>query len=450
MGKWSPYAKKVGIYQIRNVFNGRVYIGSSFDIAARWREHKYDLRMNRHRNQHLQNAYNKYGKDAFVYEVLEILDEDQKELQFEREQYWIDLKEACNKTKGYNIQKEVLVVPRATKKVVCLETKEVFNSLEEAGKTKGINSGSISCCCNKRKLKQTGGYHWRFYDEYVNMTEEEIEEVINDKWKRIVCLETGEVFKSYHETGLKKCSVQNCCSQTAKGNIIACFGKHYLYKEDYDKLSKDRIDSIINYKPEGYKGSGEVVCLETMITYKNAREASLKTGIVDSGIIYACLGKYKTYKTYHWLFKKEFDKLTKDQIEDILLTSSWGKPVICLETGKKFKSAREAAKYMNVHTSLMCAACKGKVFSIHKFHFLYKETYDNLSKTEIIKILNQKRKDEKACKDKIRKKVRCVETGEIFNSVTEAAKSVGSATSNISKCCKTPKYICKGYHWEYV
>ena len=108
MGKKSEYFKKTGIYQIRNTVNGMIYIGSSINIAARWREHKYDLNMNKHRNQHLQSAYNKYGKDAFVYEVLEVLDEGSKEKQFEREQYWIDLKEACNKKKDITFRMRFL------------------------------------------------------------------------------------------------------------------------------------------------------------------------------------------------------------------------------------------------------------------------------------------------------------------------------------------------------
>lgn len=450
MGKKSEYFRKIGIYQIRNIINGMVYIGSSMDISTRWREHKYDLRMNNHRNQHLQNAYNKYGKDAFVYEVLELIDEENKDQQFEREQYWIDLKEACNKKKGYNIQSEVLIVPKISKKVVCLETKEIFESLEEAGRAKGISSGSISCCCNKRKLKQTGGYHWMFYDEYINMTEEEIEKVLYNKWKRIVCLETGEIFKSYHETGINKCTVQNCCTQTACGNIRNCFGKHYLYKEDYDKLSEKQIKDIIDYKPEGYKGSGRVVCLETGKVYRNAREASLKTGVPSCGILYCCYGKYNASGNFHWMFKDEFEKATKKEIKEKLLANSYGKPVVCLETGETFKSAKEAAQYINTHPVFIYKVCTGKSLSIHKLHFLYKENYDKLSKEEIEIILNIKRRDKYSYKEKVCKKVKCVETGIIFSSVTEAAKSVEDQTTNISKCCKYPKRTCKGYHWEYV
>lgn len=46
-----------GIYRIRNIKNGKIYIGQSVDISHRWACHLYDLRNNRHANPHLQRAY---------------------------------------------------------------------------------------------------------------------------------------------------------------------------------------------------------------------------------------------------------------------------------------------------------------------------------------------------------------------------------------------------------
>lgn len=49
-------------------------------------------------------------------------------------------------------------------------------------------------------------------------------------------------------------------------------------------------------------------------------------------------------------------------------------------------------------------------------------------------------------------KVQNVETGEIFETVSAAAKAYGTSKSNIIGCCKgRPHCItCKGYHWRYV
>ena len=48
------------------------------------------------------------------------------------------------------------------------------------------------------------------------------------------------------------------------------------------------------------------------------------------------------------------------------------------------------------------------------------------------------------------KKVRCVETGQVFDTVTEAATEFGISTGNICKCCKGVYKQTGGFHWEYV
>ena len=61
---------KSGIYNITNTVNGKVYIGQAYDINKRKRQHFNDLKRNKHRNKHLQSAYNKYGEDSFLFNVI--------------------------------------------------------------------------------------------------------------------------------------------------------------------------------------------------------------------------------------------------------------------------------------------------------------------------------------------------------------------------------------------
>ena len=68
------YKNKSGTYTITNDTNGKVYYGSSVNIANRWRQHRDDLRGNRHHNAHLQNAWNTYGPAAFVFAVFDYCD----------------------------------------------------------------------------------------------------------------------------------------------------------------------------------------------------------------------------------------------------------------------------------------------------------------------------------------------------------------------------------------
>ena len=63
-----------GIYQIVNTVNGKKYIGSSLDIPMRLSGHKCHLKKQVHHNKHLQNAWNKYGEENFIFNILIICD----------------------------------------------------------------------------------------------------------------------------------------------------------------------------------------------------------------------------------------------------------------------------------------------------------------------------------------------------------------------------------------
>ncbi|MBT9788673.1 hypothetical protein GPK90_04850 [Clostridium sp. MCC344] len=66
--------KLIGVYQIKNVANGKIYIGSSKDIFTRWKQHKAKLNKNAHVNEHLQKAWNKYGENNFIFSIVELCD----------------------------------------------------------------------------------------------------------------------------------------------------------------------------------------------------------------------------------------------------------------------------------------------------------------------------------------------------------------------------------------
>ena len=59
------------IYKIRNVVNQKFYVGSTGNTRERFRCHRNRLRKNKHHCQHLQAAWNKYGEECFIFEVIE-------------------------------------------------------------------------------------------------------------------------------------------------------------------------------------------------------------------------------------------------------------------------------------------------------------------------------------------------------------------------------------------
>jgi len=66
--------KEMGIYKIENKINKMVYIGSTNNFERRKSEHLKDLSNGNHCNFKLQNDYNKYGEDAFVFFMIKNID----------------------------------------------------------------------------------------------------------------------------------------------------------------------------------------------------------------------------------------------------------------------------------------------------------------------------------------------------------------------------------------
>lgn len=80
-------AEASGIYQIRNLVNGKRYIGSAKCFRIRWNGHRAKLNRGVHHSRHLQSAWNKYGPEAFAFEVIELCGSDSL---VAREQHWLD------------------------------------------------------------------------------------------------------------------------------------------------------------------------------------------------------------------------------------------------------------------------------------------------------------------------------------------------------------------------
>ena len=147
---------KAGIYRIINSSNGKCYVGSSIDINRRRLEHFSALSHNRHVNNHLQNAYNKYGKDSFIFEVIENLEitDNIKEDLLEREQFWIDnLRPEYNillvagSTLGYHHTEEA-------KQKISNSTKGVKKSESHAKHIREGQKGRVLSEEHKAKLSQ--------------------------------------------------------------------------------------------------------------------------------------------------------------------------------------------------------------------------------------------------------------------------------------------------------
>ena len=99
----------IGIYKITNSVNGKVYIGQSINISLRWEKERKGKS-----NDHLRNAFKKYGLDKFEFSIIAECGEPELN---ELEIYWIKHYDStCNKY-GYNKD------AGGSKGIPCLETR---------------------------------------------------------------------------------------------------------------------------------------------------------------------------------------------------------------------------------------------------------------------------------------------------------------------------------------
>lgn len=91
----------IGIYRITNLANNKIYIGQSIDIEKRVKDHFYKAFSVKDSSypSAIHNAIRKYGKESFVYDVLEECSMDELD---SKERYYIDLYNSLSPN-GYNM-----------------------------------------------------------------------------------------------------------------------------------------------------------------------------------------------------------------------------------------------------------------------------------------------------------------------------------------------------------
>ena len=97
----------MGIYQLKNLINGKILIGSSKNLPARKNRFEMELSFETFTDKELLKDLKQFGKENFLFEVLDRLEpkedpsynytEDLKTL----EELWIDKLQPFNE-KGYN------------------------------------------------------------------------------------------------------------------------------------------------------------------------------------------------------------------------------------------------------------------------------------------------------------------------------------------------------------
>lgn len=221
-------SNKSGIYCILNLKNQKKYIGSSKNLYERIQVHLSSLKRGSHFNNYLQNSFNKYKKDNFIYIILEYC--DIKELK-KREQFYID-----NLNPDYNIIKDVINNIITGKEIYQydLEGKFIkkYDYIKQACLENNIHQSTICRFLNKT-YKKGGNYLWSldYKEQLTPYKRNRKDNSYNHKKVKVINIKTNKVFKIFN-------SLQECAnyfnyfpSEISKGiKVGRKFKRKYIIK----------------------------------------------------------------------------------------------------------------------------------------------------------------------------------------------------------------------------
>ena len=274
------------------------------------------------------------------------------------------------------------VIPvKNRKKVVCLDTAVVYESITEASKKTGVLNTSITGICN-HKFYSSHGLHfeWATKDEY---TIEECKPMIRryiQPTTKVKCLTTGIEYNSLSEatadTGIPRCFLieklnakkewvrltPKLVSNTSPTEIICRESGEVFFsirdcarKENIDRRTLTRIintEKTINnkhYQTKDYiipipahKGKKKIICIELKKIFNTIEEANAFFGVKKSKISDVLRGCRKTTMNSHWEY---YDPNKDYSSEEFNYRCHFVKN---LKTGKVYESLRQAAETENI------------------------------------------------------------------------------------------------------
>jgi group I intron endonuclease len=139
------------------------------------------------------------------------------------------------------------------KSIVCINTKEIFNTEKEASLKYNIDYSSICACCNGRR-KSCGKHpitsellQWMYYSEYLKVGNDK-KTYKNNHIKKVICITTNEIFNTTKEASEKYNinNIQNCCKgkQKSVGKLPDGTPLVWMYYDEYLQLhNEDQLAS---------------------------------------------------------------------------------------------------------------------------------------------------------------------------------------------------------------
>ncbi len=259
-----------GIYQIRNLVNGKVYVGSAVDIRHRRNCHFSDLRKNIHCNDYLQKSFNKYGEDKFIFEIIEIVKNKNKLI--EKEQQWLNKTNCNNEQYGYNL------CPIAGNSLGYKHTKESLKKMSKFQTGKPHRKGKKASEELKLRMSKNS---YKFYN---SDNGEQVKNKISNSLKAYFKTEKGKKAMKIHTKRMLENPIRK---------------KGYNHTEK----TKSIISNIQTLPVIQFDENNKLLKV-----WKSVIEASIFLNINKSGIYRCVKNKQDKVKKFKWQYFEEYLK----------------------------------------------------------------------------------------------------------------------------------------------
>jgi group I intron endonuclease len=306
------------------LINGKCYYGSSKQIEKRLKTHKRELKNNIHINCILQRAWNKYGENNFLFEIVEECDEN---ILLEVEQKYLDSQPE------YNI---------------------------------GIkSSGGDNLTKNPNKDKIVKKMTESVKRRYNTMTDEEKKEKYsqpmetNPNWKGGISISNCEVCNKKISQNAKRCMEHIEYERNGIDNPF--FGKQHS-EETKKKISEKRLGK--------YSGEQNIPIVIDDVEYRSAAEASKLLNIPMTTIRWRVLSKNPKYENYYYegqekIFYSEEEQKERFSNPQKGKQRKFNKSFII--DGVEFRTLKDASEKLNIHPTTIKGRLKNKKFDNYKY-----------------------------------------------------------------------------------
>lgn len=147
------------------------------------------------------------------------------------------------------------------KRIFCVEDNKLYDDATVISKKFCINKSKIYDVCN-HKQTHIHGYHFLWEDEYKNISDEDLYEILTRKYKypnskMVVCLTTGKIFENIKSASVlyninSSGDITTCCKgrQKSAGKLPDGTKLKWIYYEDFLKLPIEEQNKILSRNVE--------------------------------------------------------------------------------------------------------------------------------------------------------------------------------------------------------